>query len=314
MAFPLPALALLIALAVPPIAGAQESESPPAEIKRLAAQSLLLDIMRTTDGRLVAVGERGHVVTSSDGKEWTQAEQVPTRSTLTAVTGSGNDLWAGGHDTVIIHSDDGGANWTLKNFDIDRGQPIMDLYFVDASTGYAIGAYGLMMKTTDGGENWDEFMVSPDEWHLNGLIDMGGGQLVITGEAGFSYVSEDAGETWLPIEMPYPGSMFGAVLAGDCIIAHGLRGNVQRSCDAGQTWEEIPTPTESSLAGGAYRDGVVLLVGNSGEVVLIGADGQVSAEKHPSGVDFSAAIPMDGGQWLLVGEGGGHRFPAGGDG
>lgn len=314
MASPLPLLVLLLSLSLAPLAGAQESESPPAERQRLAAQSLLLDIMRTADGRLVAVGERGHVVTSSDGTEWTQAELVPTRSTLTAVTGSGNDLWAAGHDTVIIHSDDGGQNWSLQNFDIDRGQPIMDLHFVDASTGYAIGAYGLMMKTTDGGESWDEFMVSPDEWHLNGIIDLGAGQLVITGEAGFSYTSEDAGETWLPIEMPYPGSMFGAVLAGDCIVAHGLRGNVQRSCDAGQTWEEVPTPTESSLAGGAYRDGEVLLVGNSGEVVRINADGQVSAEKHPSGVDFSAAIPLDGGQWLLVGEGGGHRFPVGGDG
>ncbi|MEM1410902.1 MAG: YCF48-related protein [Pseudomonadota bacterium] len=291
-------------------AQAQDDESLPAEIKPLAARSLLLDVHRTTEGRLIAVGERGHVVSSSDGDEWTQAENVPTRSTLTAISGSGNDLWAAGHDTVILHSDDGGMNWTLQYQDVVRAQPIMDLHFVDASTGYAIGAYGLLMKTNDGGESWDEFPVSPDEWHLNGIVDLGGGALVIAGEAGFSYVSEDAGENWLPIEMPYPGSMFGAVLAGDCIVAYGLRGNVQRSCDGGNGWEEVSTPTESSLAGGAYRDGETLLVGNSGQLVMIDANGQVNAQQHPSGVDFSAVVPLEGGQWLLVGEGGRYHYPS----
>ena len=38
----------------------------------LAARSLLLDVVRTTDGGLVAVGERGHVVMSVDGETWIQ--------------------------------------------------------------------------------------------------------------------------------------------------------------------------------------------------------------------------------------------------
>ncbi len=290
---------------------AQDADAPPsAERLPLAAKSLLLDITRTAEGRYVAVGERGHVVHSGDGREWSQAESVPTRSTLTTVTSQGPDLWAGGHDTAILHSEDGGVTWDLVYYDPDRAQPVMDIHFVDSQTGYVIGAYGLMMKTVDGGETWDEFEVSLDGWHLNGIIDLGDGFLVITGEKGFSYLSEDAGETWETIEMPYPGSMFGAVQAGDCIVVHGLRGNVQRSCDGGQSWEEIPTPTESSLAGGAYRDGETLLVGNSGQVVLIGADGAVSAEKHPSGVDFAAALPLENGQWLLVGESGTHVHPA----
>jgi photosystem II stability/assembly factor-like uncharacterized protein len=305
------ATTLVVAVSFSSRAPAQDDLPPPAELLRLAPQSLLLDVMRTAEGRIVAVGERGHVVTSSNGDEWTQAEVVPTRSTLTTVAGSGNDLWAGGHDTVIIHSNDGGRTWTLQYFDPDRAQPIMDLYFADANTGYAIGAYGLMMKTTDGGETWDEYEVSPDSWHLNGLVDLGGGRLVITGEAGFSYTSDDAGETWMPIEMPYPGSMFGAVRAGGCIVVHGLRGNVQRSCDDGATWEELPTPTESSLAGAAHRDGVTVMVGNSGQVLMLDAQGRMTTEQHPSGVDFAAVIPLEGGRWLLVGENGRHYYPAG---
>ena len=59
-----------------------------AEHQPLATESMFLDISRIGD-TLVAVGERGHVVTSHDGVEWTQAEIVPTRSTLTTVYSCG---------------------------------------------------------------------------------------------------------------------------------------------------------------------------------------------------------------------------------
>lgn len=306
---------LTLSFSAPLAAQVYTDEPPPAaELMPLAPASLLLDVLRTPEGRLVAVGERGHIVMSNDGQEWTQAESVPTRSTLTAVAVSGNDLWAAGHDTTILHSDDGGRNWTLQHYDPDRRQPIMDLHFVDADLGYAIGAYGLMMFTEDGGETWDETVVSIDEWHLNGFVDLGGDSLVITGERGYSYFSRDAGETWTIVEMPYPGSMFGALSVDGCIVVYGLRGNVQESCNDGESWEELPTPTESSLAGGAYRDGELVLVGNSGQVLIRNPDGSFRAEKHPSGVDFAAVVPLDDGRWLLVGENGSHFFPAGGGG
>ena len=54
-----------------------------SEILPKASSSLLLDIARTDTG-FVAVGERGHVLLSADGKNWKQTS-VPTRSTLTTV-------------------------------------------------------------------------------------------------------------------------------------------------------------------------------------------------------------------------------------
>ncbi len=308
------ALVLFQAPAVLAQDGADNAEDSPvmAELQPLAPESLLLDILRTSEGRLVAVGERGHVVTSSDGREWSQAESVPTRATLTAVAAAGNELWAAGHDTVILHSADGGANWELRFHDPDRQQPIMDLKFRDADTGWAIGAYGLMLTTRDGGVTWEEGLVSVDEWHLNGLVDLGGDRLVITGEKGYSYFSTDGGENWTIVEMPYPGSMFGALQAGDCVVVFGLRGHVQESCDGGENWTELDVPADASLAGGAWRDGELLLVGNSGQLLLRGEDGAFRAELHPSGVDFAAAVPLDGGGWLLVGEDGSHIWPPAG--
>jgi len=301
------ALLATMGLAWSTIACAQD-EPLMAEQQPLVAQSMLLDITRRSDGGLVAVGERGHVVLSATGSEWDQAETVPTRATLTTVTSAGNTLWAAGHDTTILRSEDGGRNWELLYEDPDRQQPVMDIHFLDESNGFAIGAYGLMMRTRDGGLSWEEQVVSEDEWHLNGLVDLGGGRFIIAGEAGYSYFSRDGGKSWSIVEMPYPGSMFGALAIGPCVLAYGLRGNMQQSCDQGETWLELESPTESSLAGGAYHDGLTVVVGNSGQVLLLRENGEIEYLRHPSGVDFAAALPLEGDDWVLVGNEGIHRL------
>src|SRR5699024_10163879 len=79
--FKLIALALLL---LPVLTCAQETpqviEPEPAERVPLADESLILDVIRAGE-RHVAVGARGHVLTSPNGRDWTQAEHVPVRST-----------------------------------------------------------------------------------------------------------------------------------------------------------------------------------------------------------------------------------------
>ncbi|MDX9787787.1 MAG: YCF48-related protein [Desulfobacterales bacterium] len=79
-----------------------------------AVSSMLTDVANTGT-RLVAVGERGHILYSDDkGINWQQAE-VPTSLTLTAVYfPSAQKGWAVGHDGVVLHSEDGGLNWTRQ--------------------------------------------------------------------------------------------------------------------------------------------------------------------------------------------------------
>ncbi len=301
---------------VPHLAVAQDdAETGPtddtvyAQVLPLATKSLMLDITRMAGGRFVAVGERGHVIHSDDGELWVQATSVPSRATLTSVTTAGDRLWAGGHDTDILVSDDRGETWTLLYRDIERQQPVLDLHFFDARRGMAIGAYGLAMFTDDGGESWDERVVSEDEWHLNAVLDRGDGQLFIAGESGISYASDDSGLSWEALEMPYPGSMFGALESGGCLWLFGLRGHLQRRCGEGSDWDEPETDSMATLLDGIATDEGLLLVGNSGTVILgrPGAGAQVF--QHSSGVDFAGVVALGDGRWLLAGEGGVHHFP-----
>lgn len=293
-----------------PVRADQHVDVEYAEQQPLATKSMLLDITRSGKN-LVAVGERGHVVTSSDGQTWTQAEHVPTRSTLTTVFSVGDRVWAGGHDAVIITSADNGRNWTRLYFDPERNQAVMDIYFTDENNGVAVGSYGLYLYTSDGGKTWDEKSIDEEsDYHLNSLLYFGDGRWMIAGEAGLSYRSYDNGETWEGIELPYQGSMWGALKTdGDCVLFYGLRGHVLESCDFGSSWTGIETGSESSISGAAEYEDLVLLGANSGILLIRDDTSGFRVYHHSSGVDFAAVYSLGDGDFLLVGEDGVHRYP-----
>ncbi len=230
---PLALCGLLLVATGGPVALAQEeaaAEAPqpkPAEMAPRAPFELLLDVEPRGNG-FVAVGVRGHALTSEDGLTWTQAP-VPVRATLTAVDFVDDKRgWAVGHAATILATTDGGKSWTLQNFEPSLETPFLDVVFTDANTGFAIGAYDLFYKTTDGGETWTEYepQLSMGGWHLNSMVALDDGTLVIAGETGLLSKSTDGGETWNLIEAPYSGTFFGIRQLGpQGLLLFGLRGH-----------------------------------------------------------------------------------------
>jgi photosystem II stability/assembly factor-like uncharacterized protein len=245
-------LTLPLAAQVATAPGADPTALPYEQMPR-AAKSLLLDVVRTASG-YIAVGERGQVLASSDGKTWTQRE-TPTRSALTAVTALGDQVWAAGHDGVILHSADGGSHWVAQrrdpyqlaegqhpaDHDPRQGAPLLDILFTDERTGFAIGAYATMLVTADGGKTWtprqaiapaeapagpaapmegdifseeDLALDEESDPHLNAIASTGNGGLVVVGERGTVLRSGDGGQTWQKLAFPYKGSMFGVLALG----------------------------------------------------------------------------------------------------
>jgi hypothetical protein len=147
---------------VPPGAEANDEANKPAEIEPLAPVSLLLDLA-VAGSRMVAVGERGHVLLSDDqGATWRQAKSVPTRAMLTAVFFADPEYgWAVGHDETIINTVDGGETWTRTHFSPEAQQPLLDLWFANRVSGIAVGAYGAYFTTNDGGRHWSSAKFAP---------------------------------------------------------------------------------------------------------------------------------------------------------
>lgn len=306
-------LSMSLSIALGSHASAQDRQSTSAAseqstIAALAAQSLLLDAVRLGN-RVIAVGDRGHVL-RNDGpaaQAWTQVT-VPTRAMLTAITASeGGELWAVGHDAVILHSADGGENWVLQNADPELETPLLDVWFEAGGHGLAVGAYGLMYETFDGGKTWEQRSVDEEEPHFYSLFETAGGALILAGEFGTILRSDDRGETWTRLDSPYDGSFFGGLgLSDGSILLFGLRGNLFRSADRGASWQKIDSGVTASLLSGAERaEGEVVIVGLSGTLLRSG-DGSknFSLSGGLKREALAAVLPLSGGGLLLLGENG----------
>jgi photosystem II stability/assembly factor-like uncharacterized protein len=307
----------------PGIAWAQldpnDSASKPAEIEPLAGSSLLLDLA-VAGKRLVAVGERGHVMLSDDqGVKWRQAKSVPTRVLLTAVYFVDAEYgWAVGHDETIINTADGGETWTVSHFAPEAQQPLLDLWFANRVSGIAVGAYGAYFTTNDGGRHWSSAKFSPPQtapaneddvppdYHLNRIVGVGN-RLYVAAEGGKLYRSDDRGATWRALPSPYQGSFFGLVpIRGDGLLAFGLRGHLFRSADAGETWHALDSHTTAMLTDGiAINDLRVVICGLAG-VLLVSADAgetfKLTQQDDRRGI--SALLPGPAGAVVVAGEGG----------
>ncbi len=285
-----------------------EQEPVPAIMAPLAAHSLLTDAVKTEAG-YVAVGQRGHILLSKDGRDWEQVP-VPVNTTLTSVHfTNGQHGWAGGHDATILRTRDGGRSWEVQQYDPPLELSVLDILFVNEHRGYAIGNFGYYLYTADGGETWEEGLVNEDETHLHAITRAPNGDLYIAGEFGQVYRSDDGGESWEKFETDYGGSYF-TVLATDrdTVIVAGLRGNAFVTRDQGQNWERLDLGAQYSIYGGyVVNPELALLVGENARVIALreGLE-QITHYNDPSGNPLLHILPGPGGDFLTFDEEGVH--------
>lgn len=284
-----------------------ESNQLPAIRSPLASKALLTD-SAWAGNRVVAVGAHGNIVYSDNqGREWRQANHVPTQVLLTAVAfADDRHGWAGGHDSLILRTTDGGLNWEIIYENrIPQGdvpKPILDMYFSDQLHGIAVGAFSFMLTTEDGGEHWQAVDTGKlydllaaagqePEPNFNAIAPLGDGFL-IAGELGTlvhyrpgHQAGEDPGGQWRVLDSPYAGSYFGIdKFSLDDLMIYGLRGHCYRSSDSGHTWSEIATGTTANL-----YDAVRL---SDGDVIVVGAGGHIL--RLPPGRDVAERLPYEG--------------------
>jgi len=294
---------LLLALTAP---AAETSEPAP-----LASKSNLLAVARAGD-RLVAVGDRGHVLLSSDqGRTWTQSV-VPARAMLTGVSfPDARHGWAVGHDGVILATTDGGLTWKRQDAGIDLESVYLDVHFRDVANGFAVGAYGKFMVTTDGGKTWTAAHPSDDEVHYNRLTAGADGTLYLAGEGGLLLISHDGGKLWRKADVPYDGSFFGALpLEKNRVVVYGLRGHILRSEDQGASWTDESNQLQVLIMGGVrLATGRIVLAGQGGNFFVSRDRGVTFDHWKPAdfGTSVSALIDAGDGVLLTVGEAGAVR-------
>jgi photosystem II stability/assembly factor-like uncharacterized protein len=247
---------------------------------------------------------------SDDGaKTWT-AHRTPVTRTLTGIAFKDAKVGvAVGHNASLIRTEDGGSTWTRIPMEEAGTDSLLSVTWLGGDRFLAYGAFALMFDSTDAGKTWTRVKVIGDDFdrHLSQVVPVGEQLLLLVGESGTLATSADGGATWTPLQSPYPGSFFGALVAPDgSWLAYGMRGNIWRTADMGKTWQKIDIGTTSAvMAGKVLSDGRVVLAGNVGLVAVSSDNGQtLTMRRSPNGKGIAQIIEVGQGTLLGVGEGG----------
>lgn len=302
-------LVILLSFLTIPIINAQPLD---AILAPLASKSLLLDITEINQSKLVVVGERGHILVSTDGVQWQQA-QVPVQVTLTAVYFvDENNGWAVGHDATILSSKDGGISWQVQQHLPQVEKPLLDVLFLDKNIGIAVGSYGLFYRTNDGGQHWDieyhnEFLYPEDQTYLAELklqdeeayldeqssilphfnrVVADGRTLYLAGETGLIAKSNNFGVSWEKLDEIYPGSFYdiNRTQEGNLLVV-GLRGHIFRSLRNGSPWQQVDSQVTALLN--------AIVISDDERVFILGNNG-VLLESRDDGATFTKHLQKDG--------------------
>lgn len=312
----------------------QDPLDTPATMQQRPSQQPLMDI--TAQGnRILAFGMRGLIIVSDDhGQSWRQTEAPVQSDLLAAHFTTPSRGWVVGHNGVVLHTTDGGLSWVKQldglqaadllpryyatridagetdleqyaqqvamNFRPDAALPLLDIWFDDAQRGFAVGAFGTLLQTTDGGKTWQPAfhkIDNPDMLHLNAIGRING-HLFIAAERGKVFRFDESTSRFTPRDTGYAGGLFGLEGGGHTLLVYGLGGKAFASHDEGENWEELDNESNASLTGSTFDpiDKRFILVSSKGEVLTLAAnDNRLDVMQSTPGLLTDVSLPSQGG-------------------
>jgi len=200
------------------------------------------------------VGQWGVILATSDGGETWGKQRMDTavdQPLFSVLFTNDRDGVAVGLWSMLLQTHDGGKTWTKTALPKppDGGKADRNLYhvFSDQKGALYISAeQGIVLKSTDGGVNWD-YLATGGKGSLWSGVAMPDGRIVVGGLLGSLFQSSDGGATWQPLKAETKSSITSLVAAGNGLIAVGLNGLVMQQRASGASFEVAQRPDRAAL-------------------------------------------------------------------
>ncbi|MBN2253196.1 MAG: photosystem II stability/assembly factor-like protein, partial [Kosmotogaceae bacterium] len=105
---------------------------------------------------------------------------------------------------MLYFSDDSGETWMRQGMDIlPEGKDLEDVYAVGRNRVWAAGSNALLLRTDNGGSDWEIIEVSEtatDSFFAS--ISVYGDVIWVSGDSGLVIFSEDSGDSWTVCDLP----------------------------------------------------------------------------------------------------------------
>ncbi len=168
---------------------------------------------------------------------------------------------------LFARTSDGGETW-------NRQKVIEDDYHLNritrgpSGTLYIAGEHGTLLRSTDGGGNW-QAIPAPYEGSFYGVLPLDGQRLLAHGLRGHVYQSDNDGATWVQVPTPQPVLLAAGVrLKGSALVLGGQARGLLISRDAGRSFHPLPGLATAVAELLALPDGNVLALGEAGAAIL----------------------------------------------
>jgi photosystem II stability/assembly factor-like uncharacterized protein len=103
--------------------------------------------------------------------------------------------WTAGRGGIILHTDNGGAQWTSQNCGL--ASVLRSISFADSLHGWVVGDAGIIRKTRNGGNTWTDVYGNISVGSLKSIAcDSAGQQIWAVGDRGMIVFSDDGGRHW----------------------------------------------------------------------------------------------------------------------
>lgn len=233
-------------------------------IPQTSGVSSQLNDITYAEGLFVAVGDKGVILTSEDGKTWTQrTSNAVLNENINSVTyGNGKFVaCTSGNGQSVIWSADG-ITWTRKDGNISS-YPLWDIAYGN-ETFVMVGSYYRIYTSTDG-LTWTRRTKEDIVGRNIKSIAYGDGKFVAPFQANIIFVSKDNGVTWetTSTESAINQNIDSAGYGNGKFIIGGSTGTFVASSGEGLSWTIQKTPVHTGLYDAVYADELYIMVGKN---------------------------------------------------
>ncbi len=272
----------------------KEKTEVPAAVRPLSGSPSLFAVAVPSQRRLVAVGENGTIMTSSDsGTTWIQTRLEDDAWLLDVAFFDGAVGWAVGSTGAVFVTEDGGHSWRDR-----RTENVEDLHAVWVGSRcrvWAAGANGCIIETSDCGKSWEYRRLAHDGV-IRRLFFQGRTGCAV-GDHGMILRTDDAGLTWQKLSPQEVGSrvnLYGiALFEGGAGFAWGDGGVLLKTTDGGQQWQPRDLKSPHAIRDVLRSPGGALVVLTSNGATYLDVHGPVRrSTQSDAGTRSQSEVPL----------------------
>jgi photosystem II stability/assembly factor-like uncharacterized protein len=231
------------------------------------------------------VGSSGTLLATSDGGASWKPQDSGTKDQLLNVHAvSPVQAFAVGAFGTLISTSDGGQKWNKHELTWEKlierivkegglVEPNLNaIYFSSAELGWAVGEFGLVLHTQDGGRTWAAQRYGSDFPQLYAVrfVDQRRGWAM--GQAGSLIYTEDGGQRWSAVERDNKRDLYDVTFHGEHGVVVG-DGVILITGDGGSSWRSSDANLEDAwLSGAALKSSEAIVVGGAGTIRLLNLD------------------------------------------